>query len=95
MRAESLIYDEELVFTDWFVLNIGPLVLLAEDVPSLGEDFVSVSFSDLSGDGGLFFSKEVLLVVTAHLRIINELKAGESIWECWRRVGIGGKGGLK
>lgn len=57
MRAESLIYDEELFFADWFVLNIGPLVLLVEDVPSLGEDFVSVSFSDLSGDGSLFFSK--------------------------------------
>jgi len=57
VRAESLIYDEELFFADWFVLNIGPLVLLVEDVPSLGEDFVSVSFSDLSGDGSLFFSK--------------------------------------
>jgi hypothetical protein len=90
----SLINDQQPIFPRLFVLLGGSLLLLAEDVSALGEDLISIGFSDLCCDRGFLFGEEVLLVVTTHLRIINELKAGESIWkagdkwgEYWRGKG--------
>ena len=76
MVPVSLINDQQPIFPGLFVLLGGSLLFLAEDVSALGEDLVSVGFSDFCCSCGFLFSEEVLLVVTAHLRIINELKAG-------------------
>ena len=74
--SESLIDDEEAVFTRLLVLDGRSLFILCEDVSSFGEDLFSVGFTDLGSNCCFFFSKRVVLVVTAHLTIIIELKAG-------------------
>ena len=76
MSSVSFIDDKKAVFSGLLVFNGGPLFFLSQDVSSFGEDLFTIGFADFGGDCGFFFSKRVVLVVSAHLRIIYELKAG-------------------